>query len=154
MMCFNKPEPADRSIEELAADLRKLPTEQLRCRAEAVGANSQAIEAYLTNPRCGYLGEGEIAKFRGEAIDWSVGFVSVAAGTLLAAQLLKFVLIGREAFPENKGNSLRFSFLNPCPRWTKHRRRLDCDCAGDGRVDYEGLWSAEKRVAEPGRVFP
>jgi molybdopterin/thiamine biosynthesis adenylyltransferase len=146
LMCFNKPEPAGKTIEEIAGELKKLGPEERRARAEAAGADWQSIEAYLANPRCGHLGEAEIVKFRGEAVDWSVGFVSVAAGTLLAAQLLKYALLGRAAFPEAKGNSLRFSFLNPGPRWSQHRRREDCVCAGDGRADFEALWRAEARL--------
>lgn len=140
LMCFNRPEPAAQTIEEIAAELRRLPPEERRARAEARGADWRALEEYLASPRCGHLGEAEIARFRGEAIDWSVGFVSVAAGTLLAAQLLKYALVGRASFPEEMGNSLRFSFLNPGPRWTKHLRRPDCTCAGPGRADYELLW--------------
>ena len=129
LKCFNRPEPAGPSNNEIAAELRALPQEERCARAEARGANWQALEAYLANPKCGRLGAAEISKFRDEAVDWSVGFLSVAAGTLLAAQLLRYALIGRAAFPIDKGNALRFNFFNPAPRWTKHARRAECDCA-------------------------
>jgi molybdopterin/thiamine biosynthesis adenylyltransferase len=142
LKCFNRPEPAGPSNNEIAAELRALPQEERRARAEARGADWQALEAYLANPKCGRLGAAEISKFRDEAVDWSVGFLSVAAGTLLAAQLLRYALIGRAAFPIDKGNALRFNFFNPAPRWTKHARRAECDCASAGRTDFERLWDA------------
>ena len=80
-------------------------------------------------------------KFSTGSPDWSVGFVSVASGTLLAAQLVKFALLGREAFPAAEGNTLRFNFLNPGPRWTMHRRQLECDCHGNGKRNYGLTWS-------------
>jgi molybdopterin/thiamine biosynthesis adenylyltransferase len=141
LKCFNRPEPAGPSDSQLVAKLRAMPREQRRVQAEARGADWATLEAYLTDPKCGRLGSTEISKFRDEAVDWSVGFLSVAAGTLLAAQLLKYGVMGRAAFPAWKGNSLRFNFFNPAPRWTKHLRRTECDCVGAGRIDFERLWA-------------
>lgn len=140
LKCFNRAEPAGPSNSEIVAELRALPPEERRARAEARGADWRVLEAYLADPKCGRLGEAEVAKFREEAVDWSVGFVSVAAGTVLAAQLLKYAVLGPAAFPQDQGNSLRFNFFNPAPRWTKHLRREGCDCTGAGREDYERLW--------------
>jgi molybdopterin/thiamine biosynthesis adenylyltransferase len=140
LKCFNRPEPAGPSNNDIVAELRALPPDERRARADSHGADWAALEAYLADPKCGRLGEAEITKFRDEAVDWSVGFVSVAAGTVLAAQLLKYAILGRGAFPEEKGNSLRFNFFNPALLWTKHLRRSECDCARDGRADYERLW--------------
>ncbi len=149
LKCFNRPEPAGASQSEIVAELRALPPDERRARAEARDADWQALEAYLADPKCGRLGAAEVSKFRDEAVDWSVGFVSVAAGTLLAAQLLKFALMGRAAFPIDKGNSLRFNFFNPAPRWAKHARRPECDCTGHGRADYESLWARGELPSRP-----
>ena len=149
LKCFNRPEPAGPSNGEILAALRALPPEERRARAEARGAEWRALEAFLADPRCGRLGAAEVSKFRDEAVDWSVGFVSVAAGTLLASQLLRYALVGRAAFPVDKGNSLRFNFFNPVPRRAKHARRAACDCSGVGRADFEGLWGPDGTVASP-----
>jgi molybdopterin/thiamine biosynthesis adenylyltransferase len=140
LMCFNPVESGRRTIEEIAAELRQLPREERRARAEACGADWAALEEYLADPRCGHLGAAEIAKFRDEGVEWSVGFVSVASGTLLAAQFLKYALLGSKAFPLERGNSIRFNFLKPAARWTKHLRRNGCACASEGRADYKQLW--------------
>jgi len=142
LMCSNPVEPAFPSIEAVASELRELSPQLRRTWAEKRGADLQILEDYLSNPRCGHLGENEIAKFsnEGSGVDWSVGFVSAAAGILLAAQLVKHSFLGTKAFPSNLGNTLRFNFLNPCPRWSKHRRRNECECISNGKVDYGLLW--------------
>jgi molybdopterin/thiamine biosynthesis adenylyltransferase len=142
LKCFNPIEPAGLTNNELVAKLLAMPPLERRVHAEERGADCTALEAYLVDPKCGRLGEVEIQKFRDEGADWSVGFISVAAGTVLTGQLLRFAILGRAAFTEHKGNSLRFSFFNPAPRWTKHLRRAECECAKDGRADYEQLWSS------------
>ena len=64
--------------------------------------DAQAVEECLANSKCGELGERELAKFLlgNQTNDWSAGFVSVAAGILLATQLV----IGKD---------LRVYFKNP-----------------------------------------
>ncbi|HXE51589.1 MAG TPA: ThiF family adenylyltransferase [Tepidisphaeraceae bacterium] len=140
LKCHNPPEPKGPAVEEIAEQLRRLPKDERRRRAEACGADWKAVEQYITDPRCGKLGEAEMEKFTAGSPDWSVGFVSTASGTLLAAQLVKFALLGRQAFPESEGNTLRFNFLNPGLRWSKHRRNPACDCIAEGRRRYLRLW--------------
>lgn len=140
LKCFNRPEPADPSDSEIVKGLLALDGNVRRALAEARGADYGVLEAYLSDPKCGQLGAAEIRKFRDDSVDWSVGFVSVAAGTALAAQLFKYALKGRSAFPLELGNSVRFNFLNPGLRWTKHLRRADCECTCAGRAEYRRLW--------------
>lgn len=141
LKCYNRPEPKDPTIEAIASELRTLAPEECKLQAEQRGVDWQLIEQYLANPRCGTLGEQEITKFYNAARDreWSVGFASVASGTLLAAQLVKYALKGREAFKD--GSTLRFIFTNPAPRWSKHRRSPECECNTTGRAAYEALWA-------------
>ena len=141
LKCFNPPEPQDPTVEAIASVLRTLPPEERRTQAEASRVDWQALEQYLTDPKCGTLGEQEIIRFHnaGRDNDWSVGFASVASGTLLAVQLVKYVLLGTEAFRE--GNTLRFSFLNPTPRWSRHLRNSNCECITTGGADFRDIWS-------------
>jgi molybdopterin/thiamine biosynthesis adenylyltransferase len=140
LKCHNPPEPKGPPVEEIAEQLRQLPPNERQQRAQDCGADWSSVERYLAEPKCGKVGEAEMEKFTAGNPDWSVGFVSIASGTLLTAQLVKFVLQGSEAFPTDKGNTLRFNFLNPGPRWSMHRRNPDCDCQGNGKAAYCRIW--------------
>jgi molybdopterin/thiamine biosynthesis adenylyltransferase len=140
LKCHNPPEPKGPPVEEIAEKLRRLTPDERRQRAEQCGADWKAVEQYIADPKCGKLGEAEMEKFSAGNPDWSVGFVSAASGTLLAAQVVKFSLLGRDAFPTGEGNTLRFNFLNPGLRWTMHRRNLTCDCQVKGKRAYDRLW--------------
>lgn len=140
LKCHNPPEPKGPPVEEIVEELRRLPPDERRRRADECGADWKAVEQFIADPKCGKLGAAEVEKFTAGGPDWSVGFVSAASGTLLAAQLVKFALVGRGAFPVDTGNTLRFNFLNVRSRWSMHRRHVDCDCAAKGKAYYERLW--------------
>jgi len=143
LKCANPIEEV-RTIEDEAARWRKMAPDQRQNVAQEKGLDIDAIEAYLDVPKCGQLGEQEIAKFVLDPHqDWSVGFVSVAAGVLLAAKLVQSQIAGLDsAFPPSRGQALRFSFLNPAPFITRHSRREGCECSNKGADAYRRLWGA------------
>lgn len=146
LKCANPLEVAVGTIEEAARQLRGLPAAERRAILEARGVDIVAIERYLNDPRCGELGERELSRFvtAPDHHDWSVGFVSAAAGVLLAAQLVKLAAGGQQsAFPRDVAHTLRFSFLRPAPRRSFHRRSEECDCGELGRDEWGRLWSSE-----------
>ena len=142
LKCSNPIEQDGGTIEDETARWKQMTPSQRRQIAEQKGLDFQAIEAYLNDPKCGQLGEQEIAKFALDPRqDWSVGFVSVAAGVLLAAKLVQSEIGGLgAAFLPSRGQALRFSFLNPGPIITRHTRREACDCSGRGADAYSRLW--------------
>ena len=143
LKCANPLEVGGATIEEVASQLRGMSIADRRLALEARGVDAAEVERYLNDPRCGGLGERELSKFSTTPAhhDWSVGFVSVAAGVLLGAQLIKLALAGPSAaFPEQEGNTLRFNFLRAGPRRSSHRRSEICSCAADGRLDWQSLW--------------
>jgi molybdopterin/thiamine biosynthesis adenylyltransferase len=142
LKCSNPIKEDGRTIEGEATRWKQMTPIQRRQIAEQKGLDIQAIEAYLNDPKCGQLGEQEIAKFALDPRqDWSVGFVSVAAGVLLAAKLVQSEIGGLGAtFPPLRGQALRFSFLNAGPIITRHTRREACDCSGRGADAYSRLW--------------
>ena len=137
LMCNNPLNLDSKTIENIAEEFKNMSPDLRRLRADEIGADLQAVEDYLAHPKCGHLGEQEILKFgvESQGADWSVGFVSVASGTLLAAQLVKYTLRERVALLE-EGNTLRFSFLNPKPCTSKHLRKDDCECSTKGHINY------------------
>jgi molybdopterin/thiamine biosynthesis adenylyltransferase len=144
LKCSNPAEVNLRTLEDAEADLRSRSAEEVRAAAHAVGADPDLVARYLADPKCGELGQQELAKFLAASDEraFSVGFVSVAAGVLLGAQLFKGELVGWDkAFPPDRGATLRLSFLNPGPHWSKHlRRKQECDCSSVGRQEYGALW--------------
>jgi molybdopterin/thiamine biosynthesis adenylyltransferase len=143
LKCHNPPEPSGPSIETLAETLRQLSLEDRAKKAREAGADINAVEQYLKTPRCGTLGESELLKFDMARVpDWSVGFVSVASGVILAAETLKAAL-GNPSIPNAKGNTVRYSFLTGALRLSRHARRAECDCAEKGLPYFRTLWDRE-----------
>lgn len=96
----NHPALAPDLLEDLVPKLKDgTPAERLAW-MQGRGANPgvmAAIEEYLEAPECGGLGEAELARLGREGeVDWSVGFVSVAAGVLQAAAFLQVARRGLE----------------------------------------------------------
>lgn len=142
LMCSN-PLPKVDSIEKIAMRFKGLAPEEQQAQAQQRGVDLDLVLAYLASPKCGALAENELRKFTDieRSPRASVGFVSVGAGVVLAAQLLKYAREGRSAFPAELGNSIRFNFLNPSRFvWTKHRRRDECECSNRGQSSYCRLW--------------
>ena len=142
LKCSNPIDGKISTIEEEVGLWQALSAQERQQRAEDYGLDHAAIEAYLSAPKCGTLGEQEIGKSRVlRNRDWSVGFVSVGAGVLLAAKVIQSEIAGSgQAFSEHLGQALRFSFLNPAPVVTAHRRAPTCDCATRGIENFRKLW--------------
>ena len=127
-----------RTVEQAAAELTGRSEAELAAEAARVGANVNQLRAYLDNPVCGTLGEREMAKFAAfTRPDWSVSFVSVAAGVLLAARVLRHAhgldndgsLLGRD-YPAG-GDTARLWMAKTSFGRTAHQRRQDCPiCSG------------------------
>lgn len=143
LKCHNPIESPPASIEAIAAELRTLSRAERAKRAQIAGVDVQAMERYLADPGCGKLGEHELLKFGvAEPRDWSVGFVSVASGTMLAAQHVRRACLGHTIAQEDRGNTLRYSFLSNILRWSKHRRNPHCDCSNGALRNYGSLWNS------------
>jgi molybdopterin/thiamine biosynthesis adenylyltransferase len=78
--CASPVAPA-RTVEETASDVAGMSDEELAPAAARAGVDVEHLRAYIRHPVCGTLGEREMAKFAAfTRPDWSVSFVSVAAG--------------------------------------------------------------------------
>lgn len=129
---------AARTLEHAAAELRDRSDPELAALAARAGVDADKLREYLDNPVCGTLGEREMAKFAAfTRPDWSVSFVSVAAGTLLAARVLRHVgglgnddALLQRGYPAD-GDTLRLWMATARFARTAHRRRRDCPiCSG------------------------
>jgi hypothetical protein len=142
LLCAN-PVAAEPTLEEAAGELRRLDAAELDRVARVRGVDLELLRAVLDDPRCGQAGQRELARFlaAGRQSDYAVGFVSVAAGVLAAAQQLRRALTGTTVFDDGQGSAARLNFLNPMPRRTRHLRRSGCECRTTGADAYRALWA-------------
>jgi hypothetical protein len=108
-----------------------------------------AIEEYLNAPECGGLGEAELARLGREGeVDWSVGFVSVAAGVMQAALFVQAAQRGTDEVVSRRSER-RLLFWNNELAQSPAQRRRDCGlCSSPGMQEqWAELWDHR----DPGR---
>jgi hypothetical protein len=142
LLCAN-PVAAEPTLEEAAGELRRLDPAELDRVARARGVDPELLRAVLDDLRCGHAGQRELAGFlaAGRQSDYAVGFVSVAAGILAAAQQLRRALTGTTVFDDGQGSAARLNFFNPMTARTRHLRRSCCECRTTGVAAYRALWT-------------
>lgn len=112
LACFN-PEETVMSDEEIRQRLLAGPEEFLEDVARQEGVSTGEVRKSLERPLCGSVGERAISILRptNEPAAFAVGFVSVMAGTLLAAEFVKDHLVTSNVLSEEKQRAV-FQFLN------------------------------------------
>lgn len=104
--------------EQIINLLRQLSSVERIERATDLGINPDDLETFLSNPakHCGVISGETLQRFNpnqdGQTGEWSVGFVSALAGTLLAAEYLKLSLFGQTALDVHT-NQFRFQLWHP-----------------------------------------
>ncbi len=116
LKCRNK-------IEESIADeviinnLRRLSRKELKTEAERIGVNLDDLKKFLKDPHanCGKMAGATLQRFAGMSAtpEWSVGFVSLLAGVLLAAEYLKNGAETLSATLTADRSQFRFQFWRP-----------------------------------------
>ncbi len=109
--------------EEVVADdviisnLRVMSPEERAAESARASVDSYDLEMFLADTRanCGKINGATLQKFVGESPEreWSVGFVSVMAGVLLAAEYLKLSSHELTASLDARRNTFRFQFWRP-----------------------------------------
>jgi hypothetical protein len=116
LRCFNEPEklPPD---QELRARFMSAGDERIVELAQSVGVTLGEAKDWLSTGRCGVAGERLLPLLRRDGVEaeFAVGFVSVMAGTLAAAELLKDHLGQRESLSEDRQRAT-FQFFSPLAR--------------------------------------
>lgn len=109
--CYNPAELDGEKIRALESRLRNMPYAERREFLTSHAVDAVSVEEYLAHPQCGGLGEAAIRDLATRSIhEFSVGFVSLAAGVLLAATLLQ-----NSVFSANKprrADMVTLNFLN------------------------------------------
>jgi hypothetical protein len=90
LACFNPAERNGEKIRALESQLRTMSAAERGRFLTQRGLDVQAVNEYLSGARCGELGEAALKDFATQLPpEFSTGFVSLGAGLLLAAALLR-----------------------------------------------------------------
>lgn len=137
------PIPSVRPTEDLRELLLPMTPDDLRKwfdKHDADKMERAEIEEYLRNPNCGVLGQAMLAKLGREGeTEWSVGFVSVAAGVLLASIFLRSVLEGTGVVIENGPEYFAWFYLAGLGT-SQALRKLDCEVCGS--ADKQSIFNS------------
>lgn len=114
LACFNPLKTPRRTEDEIRELLREKP-EMIATLCDKLGLDEREAASWIRERKCSQTGERLIEELRtddGSVPSFSVGFVSVLAGVLLAAELLK-VAIGSCTPLNEKINRAVFQFHTP-----------------------------------------
>lgn len=138
--------PQQVGVEALAEQLRSFTPEERRAWYGEYGATPQArasIDEYLTDPSCAGPGAADLAKLGlSGRVDWAVGFVSAAAGIMLASRFIRASLVGVEA-ETARGSEMRLLFWVSELRTTRAQRAVDCPVCREVPPEWAALWGSE-----------
>jgi molybdopterin/thiamine biosynthesis adenylyltransferase len=139
LKCYNPVIERNELVNKRLEDARSMDPEARAKFFTELGIDPLKAEAHLHNPRCGQLSEQDLNRFAAGDPMMSVGFVSVAAGVLLAAQVLRLVHFGREHLVES-GPILTANFYRPGLRWLRSLPEEGCDCVPRRVNDWTCRW--------------
>ncbi|HUW98188.1 MAG TPA: hypothetical protein VMV40_04995 [Acidiferrobacter sp.] len=146
LKCFNPIEDRNAIIEK---KLRLLVTMTADEREAWVVEHSLPVAdiARLLAPSvCGQLSESDLQRFAEGPPEMSVGFVSVTAGVLLSAQLVRLVQRGVDDATQN-GHTVITTFAQASMRHLRSGPDAQCNCAPELRSRWHRLWGAPEPSA-------
>ena len=141
LACYH-PVPAALPTAELREQLLAMTIEEKRewyVRHDADNEAIDAMELYLKDPDCGGPGEAKLTELGREGeTDWSVGFVSVASGVTVAAEMIRIAMLGKEN-AINDQNEIFAWFWKPGVARSVSRKKKGCAICGD-RESLKRYW--------------
>lgn len=141
LKCYNPVVNRNELVRKRLDEARAMDSSKRMQFFASLGIDPAKASEHLRDPGCGQLSEQELVRFAEGEPMMSVGFVSVAAGVLLAAQLLRFVHSGRPALVA-QGPVLIANFYRPGLRLLKSLPQHRCDCAERRVTDWLPRWPA------------
>lgn len=118
-LCLRCRNPVEEAVPDdvMIAHLRRLSPKERLIEAERAGIDPSTLEAFLSDPHehCGMISGETLQRFAGEdrQEEWSVGFVSLLSGVLLAAEYLKLSLDPGQVALDAQHNTFKFQFWRP-----------------------------------------
>ena len=117
--CLKCRNPIERGVPDdvIISKLQLMSPQELSEEAGRRDIDTDLLQKFLLDPRanCGKISGPALQKFAGvtEEPAWSVGFVSLLCGVLLAAEYLKFMIQGLDHSLTAERSMFRFQFLRP-----------------------------------------
>lgn len=109
--CHNPREPKGEEMHVLERQLRAMNQEARFSFLKEHGLDVTSIEEFMQDSHCGHLGRAALMDFVSTPPpQFSVGFVSLGSGVLLAASIFRQLLSG--VVPPQKDGMTTFNFLN------------------------------------------
>jgi molybdopterin/thiamine biosynthesis adenylyltransferase len=139
LKCHNPIKSRNAIVQERIIALKQLDSEQRTGYACDLGLSPADVEHLLGSGGCGTLSEGDIDRFAAGSPEMSVGFVSAAAGTLLAAQFLRYLYLGADASTRD-GAMIVATFSRAKVRAMRVAQDNTCDCAPLLRGRWTAIW--------------
>lgn len=139
LKCHNPIRPRNEVVRERIQELSKMTGEQQAIYCAERDIRSEDVARLLGPVGCGKLSESDIDRFAADSPEMSVGFVSGAAGVLLAAQLIRLVGLGPKVVIE--GGSLAVATFTRAKLRNLHwAPESACDCKDELLRRWRAHW--------------
>lgn len=145
LKCYNPVIARNDVVRERFEEARGMDAVSRDAFFRAHGLNPTAANAHLQNPACGQLSEQDLERFASGDPLMSVGFVSVAAGVLLACELVRLTVAGG-ILPSSEGATLMANFYKPSLRRLRSGPEYGCDCVTRRAGDWANQWRPARQA--------
>lgn len=139
LKCFNPVEDRNISIRQNREKLVNMNPEQRNEWCRERGILVDVLERFLSKAECSKLSEADLERFAEGSPDMSVGFVSVTAGVLLLAQLIRVIVLGIDKTTVS-GHTIAVTFAKVGIRYLKSGPETSCNCRTQLRSTWHRLW--------------
>lgn len=157
LSCFNPLKQNQRTEDDIRELLRAKP-ELISHLCEKLRLNQDEIAIWIRDRKCNETGDRLVNELRtddGSAPAFAVGFVSVMAGTMLAAELLKTLATGAGSLDGTMNRAL-FQFQNPAAttnRVSFYPREECCSACVGGNAGTR-VWQRRYEQFQQNRIGP
>lgn len=141
LKCFNPVEDRNAVIGQNLGRLAAMTPDERGAWALEHNLSAAELARLLAPSVCGQLSESDLQRFAEGPPEMSVGFVSVAAGVLLAAQLVRLVQGGVDDATLN-GHTVITTFAQAGMRHLKSGPDAQCNCGSELRSRWGRLWGS------------
>jgi molybdopterin/thiamine biosynthesis adenylyltransferase len=139
LKCFNATRNRNEVVDDRLRAARAMSLEEQAEFCGQLGIAPAELARLLAPGRCGTLTEADLNRFAAPSPQMSVGFVSAAAGTLMAAQMLRLLTIGAERVNASGATAVA-TFAKPGLRQIHLAVDSSCDCGTDLRERWRRIW--------------